>query len=295
MNPLTRVGRDTGILTTAEVNYIRSQVIRAAWPNLLGRTVMPTRQLGSWGYLKETYYTENDMTAAIISMFGEEKSEDFSDLTEHEVKVPVISKDFRIKGRDLAAARLSGRDLNTQQAENAARQCAEEEDKLIFTGEHTGWPALGIEGMATATGRNTTAGGDWSANYLTYVSAAKVLLEEDGHYGVKKLVINPSWMSQLDALVSNTAVLARTVLENMLGGPQNIIATDSLLESDGTRHNALLIDTNPDNYELLVAEDFLTVGPDKLPGEETYKGKVRVVSVPTIFRPTAICEITALT
>jgi uncharacterized linocin/CFP29 family protein len=295
MQSLTRVGRDTGILTTAEVNYIRSQVIRAAWPTLIGRTFMPVKNLGSWGYLKETFYTENDMTQAIISMMGEEKSEDISDLTEHEVKIPVISKDFRIKGRDVASARLSGRDLNTQQAENAARQCAEEEDKLIITGEYTGWPALGIQGLATITNRNTTAGGDWSANYLTYVSAAKAAIEADGLYGRKVLIIKPAWMSQLDALVSNTAVLARTVLENMLGGPQNILVTDNLFSSAGGSDNALLVDTTPDNFELIVGEDYTVVGPHQLPGEDIYKGKVRVVAVPIIHRPTAICEITSLT
>jgi len=296
MMPLTRVGRDTGTLTTAEVNYIRSQVIKAAWPNLVGRTLMPTKNLGSMGYMKETYYTETDMGQATISMFGEEKSEDKVALTEHTVNIPIISKDFRLNGRDIEAARLGNRDLNTQFAENAARQCAEEEDKLILTGEYSGWPALGIEGLASATGRNTMAGTAWITNYITIVAAAKAMLEADGHFGPKKLIIPSAWSAYLDALVANTAILKRTVIENLLGGPSSIVVSESLFApADGVQDTMLLVDTSPDNFELVVAEDYRTVGPDRQPGEDIYKGKVRVVVAPMIYRPTAVCEVTNLT
>ena len=45
--------------------------------------------------------------------------------------------------------------IDTQDAENAARQVAVDEDKLLITGEYTGFRALGVEGLATATGRNS--------------------------------------------------------------------------------------------------------------------------------------------
>lgn len=295
MQPLSRVGRDTGTLTTAEITYIRSQVIKAAWPSLVGRTLMPTKNLGSMGYMKETYYTETDMSAATISMFGEEKSEDKVELAEHTVNIPIISKDFRLNGRDIEAARLGNRDLNTQYAENAARQCAEEEDKLILSGEYTGWPALGIQGLASATGINTMAGTAWITNYITIVAAAKAMIEADGHFGPKKLILPSAWSAYLDALVTNTAVLKRTVIENMLGGPGSIVVSDSLFSNTGSQDTALLIDTSPDNFELVVAEDYRTVGPDRQPGEDIYKGKVRVVVAPMIYRPTAICAMTVLT
>ncbi|MCJ7767800.1 bacteriocin family protein [Candidatus Bathyarchaeota archaeon] len=295
MMPLTRVGRDTGTLTTAEVNYIRSQVIKAAWPSLVGRTLMPTKSLGSIGYMKETYYTQTEMGQATISMTGEEQSVDKPELAEHTVNIPIISKDFRLNGRDIEAARLGNRDLNTQYAESAARQCAEEEDKLILSGEYTGWAALGIQGLASATDRNTMAGTAWITNYITIVAAAKAMLEADGHFGPKKLVIPSAWSAYLDALVANTAVLKRRVIEDLLGGSGNVVVSDSLFASDGGQDSALLIDTSPDNFELVVAEDYRTIGPDKQPGEDIYRGKVRVVVAPMIYRPTAICEITVLT
>ena len=84
-------------------------------------------------------------------------------------------------------------------------------------------------------------------------------------------------------------------MENLLGGPQNIIATDSLFTAAGLSTNALVIDTSPDNFELLIGKDYDTIGPDKLPGEDIYKGKVRTALAPAIYRPTGICEITSLT
>lgn len=297
MMPLNRVGRDTGTLTTAEITYLRSQVIKAAWPSLVGRTLMPTKNLGSIGYMKETYYTETDMGEATISMFGEEKSEDKVSLAETTVNIPIISKDFRLNGRDIEAARLGNRDLNTQFAENAARQCAEEEDKLILTGEYTGWPALGITGLYTAghTSGNATAGTAWATNYLAIVAAAKAAIEADGLYGPKKLILRSTWDALLNVLVTSTAVLKRTVIENLLGGPGSIIVSDNLFSEAGLTTSAMLVDTGPDNFELAVAEDYRTVGPDRQPGEDIYKGKVRVVAAPMIYRPNAICVIEALT
>jgi uncharacterized linocin/CFP29 family protein len=86
---------------------------------------------------------------------------------------PVIEKKFSISWRDLEASRANGLTLDVQDAIDAARQCAEEEDKLLISGQYTGWKALGIEGLATATGRNTQAsGGAWPATSLTNLSNA---------------------------------------------------------------------------------------------------------------------------
>ena len=67
----------------------------------------------------------------------------------------MIHKEYKLLFRDIAASRRSGMPIDVTEPQNAAIQVAEEEDKLLFTGEYTGWRALGIEGLATATGRNT--------------------------------------------------------------------------------------------------------------------------------------------
>jgi uncharacterized linocin/CFP29 family protein len=293
MNTMNRIGLATGQLTDYEVNLVENQIVKTIRPLLKGRTLMPTRTLPNAGLTKYTFFKEADMTQAIISMTGEEQSMDTVDLTEKHVHIPILSKDYKLHWRDVLARRNNGEDLNTQHATNAARQIAEEEDKLILTGEYTGWPALGIEGFATATGRNTSGGGDWSANYITYVSGAISELETDGYYGPYKLVMAATWYAQLRALVGTTDSFAFQVLEDLLGGPDNIVVSNSLYASDGHVDNALVLDTSPGNFELLIGADvsnYLTQLPSM-----NYQGKVWEAVVPVIKRADAICEITGLT
>lgn len=290
---MKRIGLATGTLTDYETNLIETQIVKTIRPLLVGRTLMPTRALANAGFTKYTFYRENDMGQATISMTGEEQSMDQVDLTEAYTKVPIISKDYNLHWRDVLMRRNSGEDLNTQNATNAARQVAEEEDKLILTGEYTGWPAMGIEGLAISTGRNTTAGGDWSANYITYVSAAINELETDGYYGPYKLILRSAWYAELRALVGTTDSFAFQVVGDLLGGQENIVVSNSLYAAAGTTNNALVIDTSPGNFELVVGADvtnYLTQLPTM-----NYQGKVWEAVVPAIKRPDAICEITALT
>ena len=293
MNSMNKIGNATGTLTDYEVNLVETSIVKTIRPLLKGRTLMPTRTLPNAGLTKYTFYTEADMGQAQISMTGEEQNMDKVDLDEKYTKIPIISKDYNLHWRDILARRNNGEDLNTQHATNAARQVAEEEDKLIITGEYTGWPALGIEGLATATGRNTEAGGDWSATYLADVSDAISELEADGYYGPYKLILNSDWYAQLRVLVGTTDSFAFQVLEDLLGGPDQIVVSNSLFEADGTSHNVLLIDTSPGNFELIVGADvsnYLAQLPTM-----NYQGKVWEAVVPVIKRPESICEITGLT
>jgi uncharacterized linocin/CFP29 family protein len=293
MNNMKRIGLATGTLTDYEVNLVESSIVKTIRPLLKGRTLMPTRALPSAGFTKYTFYNENDMGQATISMTGEEQSMDKVDLTESHVHIPIISKDYNLHWRDVLMRRNSGEDLNTQHAQNAARQVAEEEDKLILTGEYTGWQALGIEGLATATGRNTEAGGDWSATYVADVSDAISELETDGYYGPYKLILRSDWYAQLRVLVGTTDSFAFQVLEDLLGGPDNIVVSNSLYTAAGGTDNALVIDTSPGNFELLVGAD-VTNNLAQLP-TMNYQGKVWEAVVPVVKRPEAICEITSLT
>lgn len=293
MNTIKNIGLATGTLTDYEINVIEQQITKTMRPLLKGRELMPARALANAGFTKYTFYTENDMGQATISMTGEEQSQDKVDLTEGYVKIPIISKDYNLHWRDVLARRNNGEDLNTQHATNAARQVAEEEDKLILTGEYTGWPALGIEGLATATGRNTTGGGDWSANYVTYVSNAIAALETDGYYGPYKLIVRATWYAQLRALVGTTDSFAFQVLEDLLGGPSNIVVSNSLYAADGGVDSALVIDTQPGNFELLIGAN-TTNYLAQLP-TMNYQGKVWEAVAPVIKRPEAVCEITDLT
>jgi uncharacterized linocin/CFP29 family protein len=293
MQSLKRIGTATGSLTDDEVEYIEQAIVTTMRPMLVGRTLMPIRALSNAGFKQYTHYTEQDMAQAVISMTGEEQSMDRVDLAEVNTKIPIISKDYNLHWRDVLMRRNTGQDLNVQHATNAARQVAEEEDKLILAGEHTGWPALGIEGLMSSTGRNTTAGGDWSANMITYVAAAKAALRTDGYYGPYKLLVTSAWYAQMEAPYGATDRYYFQVVGDLIGGVDNIVISDNVIAADGGVDSAAVIDTSPGNFELIVGQDTTTY-LDQM-ANMNYQGKVWEAVVPVIKRPEAICEITDLT
>jgi uncharacterized linocin/CFP29 family protein len=292
MQDLRHVGMDTGRLTNEEILYIDNRVVETVKPLLVGRRLFPVFTLPNAGFMTVRGYKRSNMSAARISLHGQGGAKDRTEKTPFDITVPVIEKDFEIMWRELEASREGGIPLDLQDAENAARKVAEDEDKLLLSGEYTGFRALGVEGLATATGRNTTAGGDWSANAFTYVNNAIAELEADGHYGPYGLIVKPSWWRQIaGAFVTNTAT---TIAEKVAALCEvGVFKTDSLYESDGTLHNALVVEPSQENFELVIGRDL------EVRKQEDVRGNlecvVREILAPRIKRPTSICEITGLT
>ena len=151
-----------------------------------------------------------EMSRATISMYGETPVEDIIRYTRKSLIVPIIHKDFRIHWRDIIASRRKGTPLDTANAESAALQVAQLEDELILTGEYAGSPRLGIEGLATATGRNTVASvGAWatSPNAINSVKAAMEELVADNFYGPYDLILQPSAFLDSHTFIGTTAVM----------------------------------------------------------------------------------------
>lgn len=294
---MRRIGLATGTLTDDEVNYIETAITKTVRPMLVGRQLMPVTSLAHAGFRKYTFYTENDMGQAIIDMYGEEQSRDIVDLTEDYVKIPIIHKEYTLHWREVLARRNGGEDLNTQHAQNAARQVAEEEDKLILTGEYTGWNAMGIVGLIThATGQAQASAGAWPANAATDVAAAKQKLRAQGFYGPYRLVVRSTWYAKLEALQAGGAGSDKwwfQAIGELVGGVENILISDNLYSATGGTDSGLLVDVQPGNFNLVVGADItnhLAQEPNM-----NYFGRVWEAVVPVIKRPLAICEITGLT
>ena len=237
------------------------------------------------------------MSQARISLHGDGGSYDRSRKTAFDVTVPVIDKKFKIGWRELEASRYAGQLLDVQDAENAGLQCAEEEDKLLLTGEYTGWKALGIEGLATATGRNTEASaGAWPANSLTDLSDAIAELEADGHTNksMYAAVLNSTFAAKLRELVSGSHVKWIDVIQgqNPLF-PAGIYVSDNLFTSAGAQTNGLVLELGKENFEMILERDLSVyeLGDEDM----NLNCKVYEVLTPRIKRPTSICEITGLT
>jgi uncharacterized linocin/CFP29 family protein len=286
----SRVGIDTGEITDEQKIYIDKKVIQAARKALVARQLFPVETLPNVGVKTWRTQTLTDMSQAVIDMDGKSGSEDRIELTPGDVAVPVIHKSFRLGWREIAASR-DGTPLETLAPENAAIQVAEEEDKLLLSGEYTGWRCFGIEGLSTVTGRNSQASaGAWPANSITDVGAAKAKLREDKHYGPYVLVCTSVFYGKLEALISSTGVL---YLEKMREIVDKILVSDMLYASDGGVDSALIVEPGPDNLALGIAQDATTF-LQQLKDMDTY-GKVYEVLTPKIKRPTCVCEITGLT
>ncbi|MDH5482639.1 MAG: family 1 encapsulin nanocompartment shell protein [Candidatus Bathyarchaeota archaeon] len=292
MKTLRKVGLETGALTDEEIRYIDTRVVETVRPLLVGRRLFPVFRLPHAGFKTVRGYKETDMSPATIDMNGDTDSFDRIELEGFDVKVPVISKGFKLNWRDIIAARNGGIPIDTRSVENASRQCAEEEDKLLLSGEYTGWRALGIEGVMTATGRNTKASaGAWPANSLTDCSAAIGELETDGHYGPYALILRSSWLAKLRALVTNTAVKWLDVIKDLFSA--GIYVSDNLYTSGGALTSAAIVEPGQENFEAVIGQDLSTfMQQDR--SMNTF-GKVFEVVVPRVKRPTSICELTGLT
>lgn len=296
MQSMRRIGLATGVLTDYELNLVETQIVKTVRPLLVGRQLMPIRNLPHAGFTKYTFYTESDMGQATISMTGEEPSKDKVDLTEGYVKIPIISKDYVLHWRDVLARRNQGEDLNTQHAENAARQVAEEEDRLILTGGTLAgaiWPALGIEGLCTATGNLAQACGAWPANAAANVAAAKQQLRAGGYYGPYKLVMRSAIYAVLEALIANTEKWYFQAIGELIGGVENILVSDNFYAADGGVDGAMLVDVQPGNFDLLIGSDIsnFSLQNDAM----NYECKVWEAVVPVIKRPLSIVELTGIT
>jgi len=300
MQPLSYTGdafaRDEGILTQEEVLYIESQIIQAIKPQLVARKLFRTRPLDNAGRMWIKKYTQTEMSEAAISMYGDSQADDLILFEAGDVlPIPVISKTFKLRWRDNLASRNVGQPLDVQYPLEAAWQVGKVEDKLCLTGEYTGWDAMGIEGLATATGRQTQASaGAWPANAITDIRNARALLKNVGITGDQPfvLVVTPTFRERLTSPLANTEITYEMFLINnrIIDG---IVESPYLYAADGGQDSAILTVPDPMNFELIEAMP-LRVGWWEYKDGNMY-GRVRECVVPMIKRPTTIVEITDLT
>lgn len=299
MRSLRQVGLATALLTDEEINYIDTKIVETVRPILIGRSLFPVTPIGHAGYRIVTFYTQEDMSAAVLDMEGQQESMDRAPLAPKTVTVPVLHKETTLFWRDLAMKRAQGTPLDVAQAKNAARQVAEEEDLLLISGHTLLHNMLGIQGLASITGRNTTSGGDWvdpttpTYNCLTYISAAITALETDGHYGPYKLILTPAFRAQLRTPHEALDQWLFKSVGDLIGGVENILVTPNLYAAaDGIADSALVVEPGEDNFDLIVGEDMHTI--NHVERNKNIWLQVREVVAPRIRRPAAICEITGL-
>ena len=99
--PSMNFGRDEGILTMEEVQFVEQQIVQAIRPVLQARKIMPITKYPNAGYFFAKWYEETDMGRASVTMYGDTQSGDTPIYEDKDVKIPIVSKDFKIRWRDI--------------------------------------------------------------------------------------------------------------------------------------------------------------------------------------------------
>jgi uncharacterized linocin/CFP29 family protein len=290
---MSRVGGDQGILTREEVKYVEEAIVEEIHEHLIGRDLFELVRISDAGWLDYKYYEEIDMGPASISRYGVAQSDDRTLYYYNEVPIPIIDKTFEINWRDILASRHQGPSLLEQYPRNAARQIAEEEDKLLLSGEYTGWAALGIQGLLTAAGTSAAASGAWPANAIADINTARIALENLGFIGTEGILIGrPATMKCLDRQLTNTDTTYRKFLENN-DLVRATYETRNLFAADGGADSVLLVIPGKENFYMVEA-----LAPEVLFWYDKMRncyGVVREAVVPVIARAEAIYEINTVT
>jgi len=294
MDPLKLVGRAQAPLVEEEWQELDEAVVRAAQRVMVGRRILPVFNLESIGVMQVQWDEMAELSEGTLSMYGETPAEDIITYERKTLAVPILHKDFRIHWRDLEASRRFRTPLDTANAESAALKVAQLEDAIILHGEITNWPALGIEGLTTATGRNTEASaGAWgtSPNAVTDVKDAMEELIVDHFHGPYDLILQPSAYLAAHTFIGDTAVMQIDKIRDLIKG--NVYVTPEIKAADAGTDSAVLIESGRANADLAVASDIRTYYSQLKDMNHFFK--VYSAVVPRIKRPTAICEITGIT
>ncbi|GAI10633.1 unnamed protein product, partial [marine sediment metagenome] len=239
-----------------------------------------------------TYYDEEDMSPAVVTMGGNTQAGDVVMFNDNDVRVPAISKDMFIQWRDIQASREDAPNLLDRYALNAAKKVAEEEDKIMITGEYTGFGCYNIQGLATKTGRLPITGGSWPTNAQRDINLGRAALEAAGFYDEPILISRPTIAKYLDTFVTGTATTFRQAFLAEDGILADIMETTSLFTAAGLTNNALLVVPDPAYLYYVEGQPPTTTWWYDKDGNA--HGKVREVIAPVIAHAECVCEITGI-
>ena len=284
--------KDVGILTAEEILYIENKVVEQVRYQLQARKIFPVRGIPDAKFGR--FYTEVDPSEAGIDMDGKAQSDDFPEKTAHDIKLPVIHKEFLLNWRDIEISRREGPSILDDSIRTATRMVAEAEDRLLISGECTTWGALGIEGLFTATGRGSlAAAGAWPANAIADVNDGRAWLQGQGFVGIEPILIGPPALVKcLDGAIANTGLTYRQFLlsNNLVSG---IIETPNAYAADCGQDSVVLAIPGEGNFWAWQGLPLsVRLWEDKM---GNVNGTVRETITPAVGRASSLYEITTIT
>lgn len=273
-----------------EWKHYDTAVIQAAQERLVGIADLESRGLvynigNGLGKTVLEYEDLSDFTAAELSMDGVTRSK--GDRPVYGIKylpLPIISKDFTINARVLAASRTTGDPLDVTSAQLAARVVAEKAESLLFTGASS--YAFGggtLYGLTDFPQRNTgSLSVHWDhsaatgATVVADVLAMKQALIADGFYGPYMLYVPTGYDTLLDE--DYTTGYPKTIRARIkeIDGIQDVKVADKL-----TADNVILVQMTSDVIRVVNGMPVQTVEWNS-EGGMVHHFKVMTIKVPQI-------------
>lgn len=294
MKGVEAIGNDIisndGILNKREAEFIKQQVVQSFQPVADARSLLPPREVSAGKQYVSFDRTDFDDVAEPIL-----KTEDYPGIQtngeEVTFKVAKIGKSFSIPREDLLSSQeRNGQNLSTQQATDAATSVGQGESKMILQGhDRYGIPGLYPQ-AGTSVSSDTTSG--WAEDEASAgaiqadIQKAKAELPDAAARRDLTLVVDRSDYEYLNTVrgVDTQATIMDVVEQEV----------DTITWSSFNKDNsALLMATGRDIAEYYIAEDMETVSEGEQPND-TVLMKVRLRSVPVIYKPSALVELTGV-
>ncbi len=272
--------RDAAPLSEHEWQQINSAVISSARDTLVGRRVIEALgPLGS-GIYSLPYSVFSGNIPVGIDLTGDDDKFVIEATKRKTIDLPILYQDFKLMWRNIESDRKLGLPFDTSAAAVTARLVAAQEDNLIFNGN----PELGLEGLLTASGRQTAKIGNWEdpGQALSDVSSAVNLLQQAGYNGPYALITSTNLYGYLIRAYPHTGYFEIQQIEALIG--DGIYHTAAI-----SPNKAIVLATGGQNTSLAIGQDLITgyLGPVNM----NHLFRVMETIALLIRRPDSICTI----
>lgn len=245
-----------------------------------------------------TYTKLGDMSVATISytLPAPDSNADDVEATDVTVKIPVLSKQFKLDRMKVDAYERQGIRFSTVTAMAAARKVAELEDAQIFDGWTKNGSDYEVKGFFTGAGNAITDSLDFSTfgKAVEAITNGKALAEE-GNAPAESYTffLNPAQYRKLESSFNASGGWEIEVAKRMLGPNGSIISTKALAPGTG-----LLCPVDPARQYI----EFLSpvaykvdIGFDsRQPNYSALYGTVLTLTLPVIHYDVALVKYTGL-
>jgi len=221
------------------------------------------------GTVISTYNKQSDMKDASVGMSMASRAEaDRLEFTKASVPVPVISAEFSIEERELAASRAGYGGLDLSHAETATRKVLEKIEEICFDGATVKVEGATLQGFGNFSDRTTGSGATWATASNIELNVRQMIgdAHSDLHYGPYILYLNSAQF--IETLVRPSTSMDRISLEVIKALPG---LEDVKVSSKATAGEAILVEMTKASIDVVIGQDITVVPWQTEPGIQHWR------------------------